>query len=95
MKMADEAVKLDPHYAPSHMILGEVEVAKGDVPAGIKELEIARDAEPMTPRVHWDLLRAYTAAGRPEDAKREKQQIEEITRASSDKASSGSADEAQ
>ena len=81
LKVADEAVKIDSHYASSHMILGEIDVAKGDVPAGIKELELARDGQPMVPRVHWDLLRAYTAAGRAEDAKREKQQIEEITRA--------------
>jgi tetratricopeptide (TPR) repeat protein len=83
-KMADEAVKLDPQYPASHMILGEVEVAKGDIPAGIKELERARDGQPMTTRVHWDLLRAYTAAGRTEDATREKNTIEQITRATND-----------
>jgi tetratricopeptide (TPR) repeat protein len=83
-KMADEAVKLDPKYPASHMILGEVEVAKGDAPAGIKELELARDGQPATTRVHWDLLRAYTAAGRTEDAAREKNAIEQITRATGD-----------
>ena len=84
VKMADEAVKLDPKYPASHMILGEVEVAKGDGPAGIKELELARDGQPTTTRVHWDLLRAYTAAGRTEDATREKNAIEQITRATND-----------
>jgi hypothetical protein len=29
-------------------------------------------------RIHWDLLRAYAAAGRKEDADREKQQIEKL-----------------
>jgi len=95
LKVADEAVKIDSHYASSHMILGEIDVAKGDVPAGIKELELARDGQPMVPRVHWDLLRAYTAAGRAEDAKREKQQIEEITRAGSDAGTVASPDQAQ
>jgi tetratricopeptide (TPR) repeat protein len=94
-KMADEAVRLEPQYPASHMILGEVEVAKGDVPAGIKELELARDGQPMVSRVHWDLLRAYTAAGRTEDAKREKQQIEEITRAGSDAGTGASPDQAR
>jgi len=95
LKMADEAVKIDPHYPSSHMILGEIEVAKGEVPTGIKELELARDGQPMVPRVHWDLLRAYTAAGRTEDAKREKHQIEEITRAGSDAGTGVSPDQAQ
>jgi hypothetical protein len=65
------------------MMLGEVQVARGDVSAGIKELEIARDGGPGIPRVHWDLLRAYTAAGRADDAKREKEQIEAISRSAS------------
>jgi tetratricopeptide (TPR) repeat protein len=84
LKFADEAVKLDPHYPPAHMMLGEVQVAKGDVSVGIKELELARDAQPAVSRVHWDLLRAYSAAGRTEDAEREKQQIREMTRADSE-----------
>jgi tetratricopeptide (TPR) repeat protein len=84
LTMAQEAVKLEPRYPPAHMMLGEVQVAKGDVPVGIKELELARDAQPAVPRVHWDLLRAYTAAGRTEDAKREKQQIQDMTRADSE-----------
>jgi tetratricopeptide (TPR) repeat protein len=94
LKMADEAVRIDPHYPSSHMILGEIEVATGDVPTGIKELELARDGQPMVPRVHWDLLRAYTTVGRTEDAKREKQQIEEITRAGSDAGTGASPDRA-
>ena len=81
---AEEAVKLEPRYPPAHMMLGEVQVAKGDAAAGIKELELARDAQPAVPRVHWDLLRAYTAAGRTEDARKEKQQIQEMTRADSE-----------
>jgi tetratricopeptide (TPR) repeat protein len=94
-KMADEAVKLDPRYPSSHMIMGEIEIAKGDVSAGIKELEVARDGQPLVSRVHWDLLRAYTLAGRNEDAKREKQQIEEITRAGSDSSANPSPDQAR
>lgn len=84
LELANQAVKLEPHYPAAHMMLGEVEVAKGDISAGIKELEVARDAQPMIPRVHWDLLRAYTAAGRTEEAKREKEQIDAISRSGSD-----------
>ena len=84
LTLATEAVKLDPTYPAGHMMLGEVEVAKGSVPEGIKELELAQAAQPSLPRVHWDLLRAYTAAGRKDDAKREKDIIETISRSGSD-----------
>jgi tetratricopeptide (TPR) repeat protein len=90
LALALEAVKLDPNYGASHMMLGEVKVAKGDLSEGIKELETARDQQPLTPRIHWDLVRAYTAAGRAEDAKREKEEIEKLSRSPS---KTGSSDE--
>ena len=79
LPLAQEAVKLDPKRAAAHMVLGEVLVAKGDSTAGIRELEAAREQAPQTVRIHWDLLRAYTAAGRSEDAKREKEEIEKLS----------------
>jgi tetratricopeptide (TPR) repeat protein len=80
LPLAEEAVKLEPDHAPAHLILGEVLIARGDVTAGIRELEQARDQAPQTVRAHWDLLRAYTAAGRSDDAKREKEEIEKLNR---------------
>jgi hypothetical protein len=41
-------------------------------------LETACDIDPTVARAHWDLLRAYIAAGRKEDAEREKQAIEKL-----------------
>lgn len=79
LPLAQEAVKLDPKRSPAHMMLGEVLVAKGDLGAGIKELETARDQSPQTVRIRWDLLRAYTTAGRAGDAKREKEEIEKLS----------------
>src|SRR5262249_16435958 len=87
LPLAQEAVKLDPDCGAEHMMLGEVKVAKGDLVEGTKELETARDKQPLTSRIHWDLLRAYTAAGRTEDAKREKDEIEKLSRASTDNGS--------
>ena len=63
------------------MILGEVLVAKDDTSGGIRELEVARETAPQTVRIRWDLLRAYTAAGRNDDAKREKDEIEKLSSA--------------
>jgi tetratricopeptide (TPR) repeat protein len=79
LPLAQEAVRLDPKRGPAHMILGEVLVAKGDAASGIRELETARDEAPQTVRIRWDLLRAYTSAGRSDDAKREKEEIEELS----------------
>jgi tetratricopeptide (TPR) repeat protein len=78
LPLAEEAVKLDPASALAHMILGEVLVAEGEVGKGIGELETAREETPSRVRIHWDLLRAYTSAGRPADAKREKDEIEKL-----------------
>ena len=79
LPLAQEAVKLDPKRAAAYMILGEVLIAKEDSAGGIRELEAARELAPQTVRIHWDLLRAYTAAGRSEDAKREKEEIEKLS----------------
>jgi tetratricopeptide (TPR) repeat protein len=81
LPLAQEAVKLDPKRAAAHMILGEVLVAKEDTSGGIRELEAARENAPQTVRIRWDLLRAYTAAGRNDDAKREKEEIEKLSSA--------------
>jgi tetratricopeptide (TPR) repeat protein len=79
MPLAQEAVQLDPRRSSAHMILGEAYVGKGDLTHGIKELEIARDDDPMETRTHWDLLRAFTATGRVDDARREKEEIQRLT----------------
>lgn len=85
LALAQQAIQLEPKRASAHMMAGEALIAKGDAAGGIKELEAARDDDPSIGRVHWDLLRAYAAAGRKEDAAREKSEIEKIYRASSPK----------
>jgi len=78
--LAEEAVKLAPETAPAHMVLGEALVGKGEAARGVAELETARNQAPESARTHWDLLRAYTSAGRSADAKREKEEIEKLSR---------------
>jgi predicted Zn-dependent protease len=79
LALAQEAAKLEPTNGGAHMVLGEALVAKGDAAGGIRELEMAREQLPQTVRVRWDLLRAYAAAGRSDDAKREKEEIEKLS----------------
>jgi tetratricopeptide (TPR) repeat protein len=75
LTLAAEAAKLDPQDASAHLAWGEALVAKGDLPAAIRELEAARDQAPEILKIHWALFRAYTSAGRTEDAAKEKEAI--------------------
>jgi tetratricopeptide (TPR) repeat protein len=77
--LAARAIELDSQDASAHLARGEALVAKGDLPAAIRELETARDLAPDIYRIRWALLRAYTATGRKEDASKEKDAIEKLT----------------
>ncbi len=85
LQLAQEAIKLVPDNAQAHMVLGETLVGMGETTKGVEELETARKQSPDSVRTHWDLLRAYTSAGRKEDAKREKEEIEKLNRPESPK----------
>ena len=80
---AEEAIKLEPKEASTHMVYGEVLAAKHDLANAIRELEKARELAPQVVRTRFDLLRAYAAAGRTEDANREKEAIEKLRQAAS------------
>jgi tetratricopeptide (TPR) repeat protein len=75
---AQQAIKLDPKRASAHMLAGEALLARNNSGDGMTELETARDIDSTVIRTHWDLLRAYIAAGRTQDADREKQAIERL-----------------
>jgi predicted Zn-dependent protease len=80
LPLADQALRLEPHRATAHMIMGEVLVAKDSLEGAIRELETAEQEAPQTVRIRWDLLRAYAAAGRSSDAQREKEEIAKLNR---------------
>jgi tetratricopeptide (TPR) repeat protein len=83
LALARQAIKLEPKRASAHMLAGEALLAAGNAADGLKELETAREDDPSVSRTHWDLLRAYAAAGRKEDAEREKLEIEKLHHAQS------------
>lgn len=82
LPLVQDAIRIEPGYVPAHMMLGEVLIASGDLAGGVRELETAEKGAPQTVRIHWDLLRAYAAAGRKDDAQREKEEIEKLNRSS-------------
>ena len=88
LQLAQEAAKLDPKRASPHMLAGEALQAKGDLAGALKEFETSRDDDSLNTRIHWDLMRAYSAAGRTDDAKREKAEIEKLNRSESNGGSS-------
>jgi len=83
LQLAQEAARLDPKRASPHMLIGEALRAKGDLTAALKEFEVSRDDDSLNTRIHWDLMRAYNAAGRTDDAKREKDELEKLSRSES------------
>jgi tetratricopeptide (TPR) repeat protein len=83
LPLAAEAVKLDPQDATTHLAWGDALAAKGNIPAATHELETARDLAPEIMKIHWALYRAYGAAGRSDDAVKEKEAIEKLTKAGS------------
>lgn len=65
------SVAEDPPSPDTAFYLGVANISSGDVPAGIKWLERAAKLLPRDYRVHYRLARAYTSAGRDQDADRE------------------------
>jgi len=79
LSLAEEAVRLDPKDASTHLAYGQALIAKGDSSGGIRELESARDEAPDIVKIRLALFRAYSAAGRSADASQEKAAIEKLT----------------
>ena len=78
LPFARQAVALAPGASDAHLVLGQALVGSGDLAAGIRELEAARDAAPKDSRVRWALARAYFAAGRKADGDREAAEMERL-----------------
>jgi predicted Zn-dependent protease len=75
----EDVIRLEPKNASGHMLMGEVLSATGDNTGAIRELELAREQAPDRSKIRWDLMRAYTAAGRKDDAEREKAEIQKLS----------------
>jgi predicted Zn-dependent protease len=67
---AEKAVALAPGLFVSHLALGRVLVAVGELARGIGEIERAARLAPEIPEIQLTLARAYAQAGRKADADR-------------------------
>lgn len=81
LPFAQQAVSADPGSFAAHAVLGRVEFEGGlDQPAGLKELETARQLEPTSPQVHSALASAYAKVGRKDDAAKERELFLDLRR---------------
>jgi tetratricopeptide (TPR) repeat protein len=53
------AVAIAPASSEGHYLLGRSFLEEGDIPAAIRELEMARRFAPNSPKVHFNLARSY------------------------------------
>ncbi len=72
LPLAEKAVQLAPKLYAARNVLGRVLLELGQVDRSIKELEEGVKLAPSSPEMHFALARAYTRAGRKEDAARER-----------------------
>jgi tetratricopeptide (TPR) repeat protein len=73
LPLAERAVRLAPKLYAARNVLGRVLLELGQVDRSIKELEEGVKLAPSSPEMHFALARAYTRAGRKDDAARERQ----------------------
>ena len=76
----ERAVALAPGLFAAHNALGRALVELGELERGINELEAAARLAPDSPEMHYSLVRAYTRAGRADDAARERALFTELDR---------------
>jgi tetratricopeptide (TPR) repeat protein len=72
LPFAEKAVGIAPRLFPGRNALGRILLEMGQVDRAIKELEEGVKLAPESPEMHFALARAYSRAGRKDDAARER-----------------------
>lgn len=75
---AREAAELAPTLFVAHNALGRLLADTGDLAGGVKELERARDLAPDSAETRLALATLYARAGRPQDARRERDTFQRL-----------------
>ena len=78
LPLAEKAVQLAPKLYAARNVLGRVLLEVGQVDRSIKELEEGIKLAPASPEMHFALARAYTRAGRKQDAARERETFQKL-----------------
>ncbi|MGH9339822.1 MAG: tetratricopeptide repeat protein [Acidobacteriota bacterium] len=72
---AEKSVSLEPGSFAARNALGRILLEIGKVARAIEELEKGTELAPDSPQMYFSLARAYTKAGRSEDAKRAREEF--------------------
>jgi tetratricopeptide (TPR) repeat protein len=78
LPLAEKAVQLAPKMFAARNVLGRVLLELAQVERAIQELEAGVRLAPTSPEMHFALARAYTRAGRKEDAGRERETFKRL-----------------
>lgn len=77
VRLLEEVIKRQPDYADAHYELGKALLEQEDVNGATRELERSVQLHP-TDYAYFQLSRAYTRAGRSDDAKKAEQKFEQL-----------------
>jgi tetratricopeptide (TPR) repeat protein len=80
-QLAEKAVVLAPQVAAGQNTLGRILLQTGDVEGAIEHLERGVAIAPTSRQMRFELARAYTRAGRTEDAAREREEFRRLDEA--------------
>lgn len=75
---AEQAVKLAPTLFAGHNALGRILLETGDVGRAVEELEAGHRFSPESPETCYALSRAYSRAGRKQDAERARAEFKHL-----------------
>jgi tetratricopeptide (TPR) repeat protein len=75
---ARKASLIAPDSSEARYLLGRSLLEEGDIPAAIHELETPRRLSPNSPKVPFNLARAYARAGRTAEAQQERSDFERL-----------------
>ena len=78
---AEKAMALAPNLFAAYNAFGRVLLETGDVERAIEVLEAGMKLAPDSPELRFSLARAYTRAGRPDDAARERAEFLRLDKA--------------
>jgi len=83
MQLMREVIQADPNFGNAYFELGKTQLQQGDVGGAIMSLEKAAKLVPEQAHVHYQLGRAYVAAGRQAEGRAQfelSQQLKEKAR---------------
>jgi predicted Zn-dependent protease len=81
LPLAEKSVQLAPKMYAGRNVLGRVLLELGQTDRAIAELEAGIRLAPESPEMHYALARAFTRAGRKEDAARERATFQQLQKA--------------